>query len=78
MFCRSRKSDSPSRLREGPVTRLSNSCIEKDTKPKTEPNQADVEDEEDDDENSQESDKAENNDNSENDENDVSTKVKLV
>ncbi|XP_011505314.1 PREDICTED: ATPase family AAA domain-containing protein 2-like isoform X2 [Ceratosolen solmsi marchali] len=60
---RSRKSDSPCRLREGPVTRLSNSYAEKDEKIKSEPNR-------DDDDNSQESEKVENNDNSENDEND--------
>jgi hypothetical protein len=56
--------DSLCRLREGPVTRLSNSYLEKDEKPKSELNP--------DDDHSQESEKVENNDNSENDENDVS------
>lgn len=56
---RTRKSDSPSRLREGPVTRLGGNVVEKDEKPK-------VERVEGDEGSSQESEKAENNDNSEN------------
>lgn len=56
---RTRKSDSPTRLREGPATKLGGSLSEKDEKPKVEPVEADED-------SSQESEKAENNDNSEN------------
>lgn len=58
MFFR-RKSDSPSRFREGPVTRLCGSVIEKNEKSKTEPDEAD-------DDSLRESEKPDNNDNSEN------------
>ena len=63
-FDRSRKSTSPFRTREGPVTRLSNAYVEKDEKVKSEQN-------EEEDDNSRESEKPENNDNSDNEENDV-------
>lgn len=56
---RTRKSDSPSRLREGPATRLGGNLNEKDVKPKVERVEADED-------SSQESEKPENNDNSEN------------
>lgn len=59
MFFRTRKSDSPSRFREGPVTRLCGSVGEKNEKPKTEQDEADVD-------SSRESEKPDNNDNSEN------------
>lgn len=52
--CRTRKSDSPSRLREGPATRLGGNLGEKDIKPKVERVEADED-------SSQESEKAENN-----------------
>lgn len=58
MFYRTRKSDSPSRLREGPVTRLCGN-VEKNEKPKVEQDDAD-------DDSSRESEKPDNNDNSEN------------
>lgn len=58
MFFR-RKSDSPSRFREGPVTRLCGSIIEKNEKSKTEQDEAD-------DDSLRESEKPDNNDNSEN------------
>ncbi|XP_015438731.1 PREDICTED: ATPase family AAA domain-containing protein 2-like [Dufourea novaeangliae] len=68
---RTRKSDSPSRLREGPVTRLGGNLVEKDEKPKVEQDEADED-------SSQESEKAENNDNSENEDGyeDMYTRVK--
>ncbi|XP_033327790.1 ATPase family AAA domain-containing protein 2 isoform X1 [Megalopta genalis] len=68
---RTRKSDSPCRLREGPVTRLGGNLIEKDVKPK-------VEQDEGDEDSSQESEKAENNDNSENEDGyeDMYTRIK--
>ena len=56
---RARKSDSPGRLREGPITRLCGSSLVKDVKNKAEENEADED-------SSQESEKADNNDNSEN------------
>lgn len=59
MFFRTRKSDSPSRFREGPVTRLCGSISEKNEKPKVEPDEAD-------DDSLRESEKPDNNDNSEN------------
>lgn len=59
MFSRTRKSDSPSRFREGPVTRLCGSVGERNEKPKTEQDEADVD-------SSRESEKPDNNDNSEN------------
>lgn len=58
-MCRTSKSNSPTRLKEGPVTRLGGNLIEKDEKPKVEQDEADED-------SSQESEKAENNDNSEN------------
>lgn len=58
MFFR-RKSDSPSRFREGPVTRLCGSVIEKTEKSKAEQDEAD-------DDSLRESEKPDNNDNSEN------------
>ncbi|XP_076665616.1 ATPase family AAA domain-containing protein 2B-like isoform X3 [Andrena cerasifolii] len=68
---RTRKSDSPCRLREGPVTRLGGNVVEKDEKPK-------VERVEGDEGSSQESEKAENNDNSENEDGyeDMYTRIK--
>ncbi|CAK9825447.1 ATPase family AAA domain-containing protein 2 [Anthophora retusa] len=68
---RTRKSDSPSRLREGPVTRLGGNLGEKDVKPKVERIEADED-------SSQESEKAENNDNSENEDGyeDMYTRIK--
>ncbi|KAG7204576.1 hypothetical protein KM043_004999 [Ampulex compressa] len=68
---RTRKSDSPSRLREGPVTRLCGNIPEKDEKPKQEQDEADEE-------SSQESEKPENNDNSENEDGyeDMYTRIK--
>ncbi|KAK9308656.1 hypothetical protein QLX08_001491 [Tetragonisca angustula] len=67
---RTRKSDSPSRLREGPATRLG-SLSEKDVKPKVERDEADED-------SSQESEKVENNDNSENEDGyeDMYTRIK--
>lgn len=61
IFFRTRKSDSPSRFREGPVTRLCGNAMEKNEKqsPKTEQDEAD-------DDSSRESEKQDNNDNSEN------------
>lgn len=58
LFFRTRKSDSPSRFREGPVTRLCGS-IEKNEKPKAEQDEADED-------SLRESEKPDNNDNSEN------------
>ncbi|KYN39328.1 ATPase family AAA domain-containing protein 2 [Trachymyrmex septentrionalis] len=55
-FLRTRKSDSPNRFREGPVTRLCGNVVEKTEKPK-------VEQEEADDVSSRESEKPDNNDN---------------
>ncbi|KYM86428.1 ATPase family AAA domain-containing protein 2, partial [Atta colombica] len=52
---RTRKSDSPNRFREGPVTRLCGNVVEKTEKPKVEPEEADV--------SSHESEKPDNNDN---------------
>ncbi|CAL7944328.1 unnamed protein product [Xylocopa violacea] len=68
---RARKSDSPSRLREAPATRLGGSLGEKDVKPKVEHVEADED-------SSQESEKAENNDNSENEDGyeDMYTRIK--
>lgn len=67
---RTRQSDSPSRLREGPVTRHCNVLIEKDVKPKVDPIEPD--------DTSRESGKPEeNNDNSDND-NDNDNVNKLV
>ncbi|XP_076249448.1 uncharacterized protein LOC143188854 isoform X2 [Calliopsis andreniformis] len=68
---RARKSDSPSRLKEGPATRLGGNLVEKDEKPKAEPGEADEG-------SSQESEKAENNDNSENEDGyeDMYTRIK--
>lgn len=59
IFHRTRKSDSPSRFREGPVTRLCGNAVEKNEKPKVEQDEAD-------DDSSRESEKPDNNDNSEN------------
>lgn len=59
IFFRTRKSDSPSRFREGPVTRLCGNVVEKNEKPKAEQDEAD-------DDSSRESEKPDNNDNSEN------------
>ena len=56
---RARKSDSPGRLREGPITRLCGTAIVKDAKTKPEENEADED-------SSQESEKPGNNENSEN------------
>ncbi|XP_012273036.1 ATPase family AAA domain-containing protein 2 isoform X2 [Orussus abietinus] len=66
-----RKSDSPSRLREGPVTRLCGSTLGKDEKPKVEQDEADEE-------SSQESEKPGNNDNSDNEDGyeDMYTRIK--
>ncbi|XP_076622694.1 ATPase family AAA domain-containing protein 2B isoform X2 [Colletes latitarsis] len=68
---RTSKSDSPSRLKEGPVTRLGGNLIEKDEKPKVEQDEVDED-------SSQESEKAENNDNSENEDGyeDMYTRIK--
>ncbi|XP_050576088.1 ATPase family AAA domain-containing protein 2-like isoform X2 [Bombus affinis] len=68
---RTRKSDSPSRLREGPATRLGGNLSEKDVKPKVERVEADED-------SSQESEKPENNDNSENEDGyeDMYTRIK--
>ncbi|XP_068988018.1 ATPase family AAA domain-containing protein 2-like isoform X3 [Bombus flavifrons] len=68
---RTRKSDSPSRLREGPATRLGGNLNEKDVKPKVERVEADED-------SSQESEKPENNDNSENEDGyeDMYTRIK--
>ncbi|XP_067215423.1 ATPase family AAA domain-containing protein 2-like isoform X1 [Linepithema humile] len=68
---RTRKSDSPSRFREGPVTRLCGSIGEKNEKPKTEQDEADVD-------SSRESEKPDNNDNSENEDGyeDMYTRIK--
>ena len=66
-FLRTRKSDSPSRFREGPVTRLCGSIIEKAEKPKVEPPQVEA-----DDDSSRESEKPDNNDNDNSENEDVS------
>ncbi|KMQ96499.1 atpase family aaa domain-containing protein 2b [Lasius niger] len=68
---RTRKSDSPSRFREGPVTRLCGSVGEKNEKPKTEQDEAD-------DDSLRESEKPDNNDNSENEDGyeDMYTRIK--
>ncbi|XP_076547755.1 ATPase family AAA domain-containing protein 2 isoform X3 [Osmia lignaria lignaria] len=68
---RTRKSDSPSRLKEGPVTRLGGSLGEKDVKPKVDQDEADED-------SLQESEKAENNDNYENEDGyeDMYTRIK--
>ncbi|XP_019698799.1 ATPase family AAA domain-containing protein 2 isoform X1 [Harpegnathos saltator] len=68
---RTRKSDSPSRFREGPVTRLCGNIIEKNEKPKVEQDEAD-------DDSSRESEKPDNNDNSENEDGyeDMYTRIK--
>ncbi|XP_076748821.1 ATPase family AAA domain-containing protein 2B-like isoform X1 [Xylocopa sonorina] len=68
---RARKSDSPSRLREAPATRLGGSLSEKDVKSKVEHVEADED-------SSQESEKAENNDNSDNEDGyeDMYTRIK--
>ncbi|EZA56127.1 ATPase family AAA domain-containing protein 2B [Ooceraea biroi] len=68
---RTRKSDSPNRFREGPVTRLCGSINEKNEKPKTEQDEAD-------DDSSRESEKPDNNDNSENEDGyeDMYTRIK--
>ncbi|XP_020281851.1 ATPase family AAA domain-containing protein 2-like isoform X2 [Pseudomyrmex gracilis] len=66
-----RKSDSPSRFREGPVTRLCGNIVEKTEKPKVQQDEAD-------DDSSRESEKPENNDNSENEDGyeDMYTRIK--
>lgn len=64
-----RKSDSPSRFREGPVTRLCGNIVEKTEKPKVQQDEAD-------DDSSRESEKQENNDNSENE--DVSKLLQFI
>ncbi|XP_076387362.1 ATPase family AAA domain-containing protein 2 isoform X4 [Megachile rotundata] len=68
---RARKSDSPSRLKDGPVTRLGGSLSEKDMKPKVEQDEADED-------SLPESEKAENNDNYENEDGyeDMYTRIK--
>ncbi|KAG5330467.1 ATAD2 protein, partial [Acromyrmex heyeri] len=66
---RTRKSDSPNRFREGPVTRLCGNVVEKTEKPK-------VEQEEADDVSSHESEKPDNNDNSEDGFEDMYTRIK--
>ncbi|XP_072746443.1 ATPase family AAA domain-containing protein 2 isoform X1 [Anoplolepis gracilipes] len=68
---RTRKSDSPSRFREGPVTRLCGSVVEKNEKPKTDQDEAD-------DDSLRESEKPDNNDNSENEDGyeDMYTRIK--
>lgn len=58
MFNRTSKSNSPCRLREGPVTRLCGNSLDKTVKTKVEQDEAE--------DSSHESEKQENNDNSEN------------
>lgn len=64
-FLRTRKSDSPNRFREGPVTRLCGSVVVKTEKPKVEQVEAD-------DDSSRESEKPDNNDNDNSENEDVS------
>jgi len=70
-FLRTRKSDSPNRFREGPVTRLCGNVVEKTEKPK-------VEQEEADDVSSRESEKPDNNDNDNSENEDVSKLLHLI